>query len=206
MGLLPFPTDTAGLLVLDASVVINLNASGFAKEIIGALTTRPVIVSTVLNELEAGNSRGRQGGNFLRNLLAEGVCQQVELDESGADIFARLVAGRAVDTLDDGEAATIAYAIQRGAVALIDERKATRICAEKFPALHVACTTDLLMYPPVALALGDENLKQGVLNALKLARMRIIEAHAPWVIDLIGIEHARSCFSLPERVRQAREV
>ena len=44
------------------------------------------------------------------------------------------------------EAATIAYALAHAGTALIDEHKATRICRERFPALRLACTTDVLIH------------------------------------------------------------
>ncbi len=58
--------------------------------------------------------------------------------------FADLVGGAAADTLDDGEAATIACAMERSAIALIDDRKAIRLWAERFPHLAVGCTLDVL--------------------------------------------------------------
>lgn len=136
-------------LIVDASVVINLNASGFASEIIKALPSRMMVVGSVLSELERGKDRGRHDGRMLADLITSGLVDKVELDEEGIKHFTRLVTGSTANTLDDGEAATIAFAIQESAVAVIDERKANRICSEHFPALKVACTADLFMHPYV---------------------------------------------------------
>ena len=52
----------------------------------------------------------------------------VQLGDDGKRVYGSLVEGTAARTLDDGEAATIAYAHEAGAVALIDEKKAQAIC------------------------------------------------------------------------------
>jgi predicted nucleic acid-binding protein len=49
-----------------------------------------------------------------------------------------LVIGHATETLDDGEAATISYALEHKGLALIDDRK----CAERFPSLNTPARRD----------------------------------------------------------------
>ena len=52
-------TDPAAIpLVIDASTVINLNASGCAKEIVKALPNRLAVTHIVPGELESGRNRG----------------------------------------------------------------------------------------------------------------------------------------------------
>ena len=114
--------------------------------------------------------------------------------------FSSLVSGSAAETLDDGEAATIACAIERAAVALVDERKAIRFCAERFPNLAVGCTVDVLAQHHVQAALGP-GLVDAVFNALDRGRMRVPEKYGRWVVDLIGKERAAGCRSLPKRFR-----
>ncbi len=104
-------------------------------------------------------------------------------------------------TLDDGEAATIAYAVEHGGIPIIDERKATRIYAEQFQGQALACTVDLFMHEAVTRAIEREKLAQGVINALQLARMRVLPHHVEWVVDLIGSEQALLCASLPRAAR-----
>ena len=114
--------------------------------------------------------------------------------------FESLVSGSAAETLDDGEAATIACAIERSAVALIDDRKAIRTCTERFPNLTVGCTVDVLAQRHVQAALGTR-LGDAVFSALDLGRMRAPERYAQSVVDLIGKDRAVSCRSLPRRFR-----
>jgi predicted nucleic acid-binding protein len=119
--------------------------------------------------------------------------------------FEALVVGAAADTLDDGEAATIAYALEIGATPIIDERKAHRICNERFPSFALASTVDLLAHASIEAELGREALTDAVLQALLNARMRVLPHRIKWVVDLIGHSRACECPSLP-RVVSRREV
>ncbi len=131
-------------VVADTSVIINLNASGCAEAILDALPNRFLVVSEVKRELEEDQRTGRNDATALNALVASGRVEIAQLGDSGIQHFSDLVTGPAAQTLDDGEAATIAYALEHGAVALIDERKANRICTERFPALVTGSTVDLL--------------------------------------------------------------
>lgn len=195
--------DPGALLVADASVVINLNATGCAQEILRALQMPVAVVDIVSRELDAGRRRGRQNTDILGNLIAVGLVEMVSLDDKAEKHFEQLVIGPAAMTLDDGEAATIGYAIEHGAIAVIDERKANRICSQRYPALRVGSTVDIFAHPNVVGTLGRKRLSQAVVKALRLARMRVLPHHVQWVIGLIGAEQAALCTSLPRSVRQS---
>jgi hypothetical protein len=77
--------------------------------------------------------------------------------------------GEAYATLDDSEAATIAYGVEKGAITLIDERKATRLCGERYPRLTVGTSLDLLGHGALLAELGDNGTADAVFNALRLA-------------------------------------
>ena len=187
-------------VVADTSVIINLNATGCADAILRALPNLCVVVENVSLELQDGRQTGRGDANVLAVLIEQHLVEQAQLGNAGMSQFASLVSGSAVETLDDGEAATIACAIERGAVALIDERKAIRICAERFPTLTVGCTVDVLTHRHVQAALG-RRLADAVFNALDRGRMRVPDQYGQWVVDLIGKERAVRCRSLPKRFR-----
>ncbi|MGC1561791.1 MAG: hypothetical protein WA820_18345, partial [Bradyrhizobium sp.] len=102
-----------------------------------------------------------------------------------------------------GEAATIAHALEAMGVAVIDERKARRICEQKFPDLQLAATMDILSHPDVERALGQEVVSGAVFNALQNARMRVTSSYLPWVVELIGESRATLCKSLPQVVRRS---
>jgi len=62
-------TDPAGL-VGDTSAVINLNATGCAREILRALPNRFLVVDVVSKELDRGRHRGRSDADILEKLIA----------------------------------------------------------------------------------------------------------------------------------------
>ncbi len=194
-------TDPAAIAVADASAVINLNATGCAREIVDALPNRIVVVDIVPEELARGRERDRKDADLLHEIVAAGAIEIVGLGEAALEFFEGFVVGSAADTLDDGEAATIAYALAEGAIPLIDERKATRLCAERHPALRVGCTVDLFAHPALLQRLGREPLADAVFNALFRGRMRVFPHHLEWVLELIGTERAARCSSLPAAVR-----
>lgn len=190
-------------VIADTSVVINLNASGCAEAILDALPNRFLVVSEVKRELEEDRRTGRNDTSALNALVASGRVEIVQLGDSGIQHFSGLVTGPATQTLDDGEAATIAYALEHGAAALIDERKANRICTERFAVLLTGSTVDLLAQDNVQAALGHDRLVDAVFHALRYGRMRVLPHHVRWVVDLIGRERAAQCPSLPRSVRPA---
>jgi predicted nucleic acid-binding protein len=200
---LPTPlTDPSAIVAADASTVINLNATGCAREIIQAIPNRLVVLDAVVSELHEGRRRGLRDAELLGELVAARVVGVVELDDSSGIHFERLVVGAAAMTLDDGEAATIAYAVSHQGIAVIDERKATRLCAEMYPALQVGCTVDILAHISVRGTLGREKLSSAVFKALRDGRMRVLPQHLEWVVDLIGADRAAECTSLPNSVRK----
>ncbi len=193
--------DPTTLIVADTSVAINLNATGFAASILEALPNRFAVVEEVALELENGRCHGRNDADALNTLVAAGRVDIVRLGNPGLEYFTSLVSGSAAETLDDGEAATIAYALDHGATALIDERKANRICAERYDTLVTGCTIDVLSHDEVRAALGQSRLADGVFDALYHGRMRVPPKHLNWVVNLIGHERAAQCASLPRSVR-----
>ncbi len=195
MGLLTCLSDPDAVLVADASTVINLNATACAEEILNALPNRVVVVDLVMEELEDGAQKGRNDASKLKALVETNLIEIVKLGSQGLAHFEGLVIGTASETLDDGEAATIAYGAESDACSLIDERKAIRVCARRFPELRLGCTVDLFAHPAVQNALGPSKLADAVVNALQHPRL-------DWVVTLIGIERASQCISLPYSVRK----
>lgn len=193
--------DPSAPLVLDASVAINLNATGMAHDILRGLPNKAAITNVVLAELKEDRRTGRRDADMVLELAKAGLMVIAPLSDIQENHFESLVVGQGVDTLDDGEAATIAYAVEAGAVALIDERKAIRICRERFPALRLGCSIDLFSHDGVQAAIGATRLATGVFNALQDARTRVMPQHVEWVVTLIGRERASQCPSLPKSAR-----
>jgi predicted nucleic acid-binding protein len=195
-------SDPEALLVVDTSTAINLHASGSSREILRAIPNRLVVAETVLVELEAGERRGRRDADHLKELINEGFVAVITIGDVGAQHFEELVIGLATETLDDGEAATIAVAIEHHGIALIDERKAHRLCCKRYPDLRTGRTVDIFAHPEVLRALGEQQLASSVLSALMHARMHVLPHYVDWVVKLVGPDNAAHCSSLPKAVRQ----
>ena len=189
-------------VIADTSVVINLNATNRAETILDALPNPFLVVSEVVLELETGLQTGRNDAAALKAWHTSGRVQIVRLGDTGIGHFSNLVSGPAAQTLDDGEAATIALALEMEppAIPLIDERKANRICADRFAHLVTGSTVDLLAQDDIQATLGSARLADAVFNALLAGRMRVLPHHLDWVVNLIGLERARQCDSLPRSV------
>lgn len=196
-------TDSTLPVVADTSVIINLNATGYSEAILGALPNRLLVVEDVSFELAVDSRTGHNDAEALSALVAQGRVELVRLGDSGTQHFISLVSGPASQTLDDGEAATIACALEHGATALIDERKAIRICTERFGALATGCTVDIFAQNDVQRVLERDPLANAVFNALYQGRMRVPAHYVGWVVNLIGRERAARCRSLPASVRAA---
>lgn len=188
-------------LVADTSVVINLIATGFASTIIQALPQPLIVVDIVPSELETGRGRGRTDAEQFNELVNGGIVKVVSLGDLGMQHFEGLVIGPAAKTLDDGEAATIACAIEQSGVAYIDERKAWRICSERYETLRVGCTVDLLTHADVRARLSDGTVAEAIFNALQRGRMSVLPTHLSALVGLIGAERAALCQSLPRSIR-----
>lgn len=187
--------------IADASVWINLIATERAHVVLRATPVPLRITDVALAELERGRLKGRQAADEMAALLHMGLTEVVALADEDEALFLSLVSGTAADTLDDGEAATLACAHRLGVSALIDEKKATQIAARRFETLQVLSTVDLLLSPEVRAACGSD-LGDALFGALTGARMRVPDHHADEVVRVVGVERARSCNSLPARLRR----
>ena len=194
-------SEADAVVVADTSVIINLNASGRAADILAALPFRMAVTDIVASEVQEDRRSGRQDGALLDGLTEAGLVRVVALGAAALEIFAELVAGPAADTLDDGEAATIAFAAESGIAPVIDERKALRIHAARFQVPRALTTVDLFAEAAVEASLGRPGLCEAVFRSLQTARMRVLAERLAWVVDLIGTERAANCPSLPKSAR-----
>lgn len=192
-----------GPVVADSSVVINLNATRRAEVILDALPNQVLVTEQVLGELRSGRGGMHRDSALLAELIAGGSAQAVQIGKSAEDDFIGLVSGAATETLGDGEAATIAKAVEVGGLALLDDRKALRICIERFPGLRTSGTVDLLRDPRLAEALTERQLADAVFHAAHDARMHVPAQHGRWVIELLGRDRALLCPSLARIARSS---
>lgn len=183
-------------VVLDASVCISLNATERAHDVLRVLPHSAVVPDLVLRELETGRITGRRDSSLVRELAETDALTIRALGSMGLANYEKLVVGAAVETLDDGEAATIAYALEADGIAVIDERKGNRICATRFATLPRASFIDLITHPIVRQSLGDSGLANALVGALQNGRTRVAAHHLSAVVAFIGPEYADCCSSL----------
>lgn len=188
-------------LVFDNSVVINLAVIQSAPRILRALRRRVVLPEAVISELELAGQRGQLVLAVVDQWKRDDLVVVDALRESACPVFEQLISGSATDTLDDGEAATLAHALDLPAVAVIDEQKAHRIAGQKFPSLRLASTTDVLLHARVVDALGQSAVGDALFEALTGARMRVLPHNLKTVVGLLGTDRAALCHSLPRSAR-----
>ncbi len=187
--------------IFDASPLINLAGTRMAQEMLQLMPHPLLVPKEVEADLQRGTAKGHTQAHLFDELRAVGLVRIVEMGDVGRAIFETLVTGAAQDTLDDGEAATIACAIEYNGIAIIDEAKALRICLSSFPLLEVASTCQLLLHEHVEQSLGNEAVCDGLYNALQHSRMRVPTIYQSQVVHLLGPERASLCNSLPRAVR-----
>ena len=189
-------------LLLDASVVVNLNATGYADRILDALPMSTLVPSAVIRELKRGAAAGHTDAVDLQRLLDAGLAKEFKLPTTAQSEFVSLVSGPTSQSLGDGEAATIASAHTTSAWAAIDERKANKICAERYPHISVVNTIDIISYERVTCTLSKKALSDAILAALEVARMQVQPHQMDWVIAQVAPEKLQFCTSLPHSVRK----
>jgi predicted nucleic acid-binding protein len=197
-----FSSDASKILVADASVVINLNATQCAAEIIGSLRGAMFVTENARLELEAGLRNGHSDAEKLRVLIKQGAVQVAHLGMTGLAIYETLIEGAAEQTLDDGEAATIAYACEIKGIAILDE-KARSLSSARFPELTISSSAEMLACEAAHQKLGTQGQVDAIVNALRDGRMRVPNEHVDTIIKLIGETNAASCTSLPKRVKRS---
>jgi predicted nucleic acid-binding protein len=183
-------------LALDASVVINLLATGHPTPILTALSVPIVVVDNVVREIERGAMNGRQEIDLLARMIDDRIVLVAELDGEALQIFLNLVSGTASESLGDGEAATLAFALRMGCTAAIDEKKATRLAVDRFESIRLVTTVDILAHDTVRTSIGDALLADATFQALRVARMQVREHQFDWIVRTIGEENIANCSSL----------
>lgn len=128
-------SHSAGVALLDACVVINLEASGMMREILLAMPGPVAIVDRVLAETRYDLRAGTRGNPIERVALNTSISDETisVLSPNNDDELMTFIDFAA--ELDDGEAMTLALAIHRTHTVVTDDRKAIRLLAGRCPLL-----------------------------------------------------------------------
>lgn len=202
--ILPSHFDDNAPLILDASVVINLLATGVAGEVLAALRAKIIAERIAFDEVTRHPLPGLDHTSEMKALEASGLLLVQDMDEAARVIFRDITFDDLRGGLDDGEAATVALAVTHSseAIPVIDERKAARIFRERWNGRAIIDSVTLLSDPRVTRSFSRAQLADAVYSALIYARMRVPSHARPWVDDLIGQERVATCSSLARNVRR----
>lgn len=140
-------TDSPRILLLDASCLLNLYATGFLREIADTLPYQFAVVDYVMEQEalyiwhpESEGSPEVRVPVDLSQLVCEGIVHVMCLEHLEEEVtFVDLAV-----SIDDGEAMTGALAFHRGCSVATDDRKARRVLSEQFPSIPLASTLELL--------------------------------------------------------------
>jgi hypothetical protein len=196
-----FSSSDRAARVIDTSVAISLEASGIADAVFGLFERPALMVDIARDELDGGRGHGVKVREAISVWESRGLVSIVRLEESAYDMYEALIAG--VATLDDGEAATIAHALDIDGIAVLDEARARNTSIRRFPALPLSSAAGLLLTPALAAGIGTSAVADALFAALKHSRMRVPAELQLDVVRLIGDERAALCNSLPAAVRIA---
>ena len=136
-----------GVLLLDASCLLNLYATGRLLEIAQALAWQLAVVDYVMEQealyvriIGQFDEQGETVPVDLSQLVDGGLLVVVRLETASEEAhFVELAAN-----LDDGEAMTGAIGRNRGYAVAIDDRKARRVLGEWAPELRLISTLGLI--------------------------------------------------------------
>ena len=134
-------------LVLDASVLINLLGTGQPEIVLRTLKREVIVEEITLAEVCLDPITGRSADQLLTSLRSDNLLGVAQMSDAAYEYFLALTGATPPDDLDDGEAATIAHAIDIGAAAVIDERKAVRVAAMFRRELPILASMDLFGRP-----------------------------------------------------------
>lgn len=187
-------------LIFDASVLINLAVTGHCLAIFDSLNSKCLVSQQVLNELGGQTKDYGSRKDVINELIDCNILSVVHLDDKEAAYFIGFVSADDADALDDGEASTLALARSRKAVAVIDEKKGTRIAAQSNPPIMTSSTVDLLYWVSSNNACGLP-IAEIIVKSLVQSRMRVPPEHERWILSLIPEEMVPRCTSLKQRLR-----
>jgi predicted nucleic acid-binding protein len=189
--------------VLDASVIINFLGSGMPEPILESLGAELYVAKQVFLEVVRDPSRRIAPQAWLRQIEARGLIEVIKPAGESLETYLELVSAPPPGRLDDGEAATLAVALQLGATPALDEKRARRVSQSRYPGLLLSSTAALFRHASESGRIAQDQISLALFNALSLARMQVQPEMAEWVVNCIGAEKAQQCLSLPSQLREA---
>lgn len=165
------------ILITDASVLINLAASGAAEEIIGGCGMEFQVCPDVIAEVKILRDRetGEEHPIDLEPLFAANLLTHIEPETD--EEFELLVDYSALLGAGDGEAMCFALAESRGHSIAIDDERAIRRAKRRNPAFETLGTLEILILWQECNGVAEERMGKLLQSIFRLARFRPAAAH-----------------------------
>jgi predicted nucleic acid-binding protein len=191
--------SATNILVIDASVLINLLATGIETKILSCLTTKIMIPNQVIKEIKRHPRDKSDAKNYLNKLFADNVIQKIELDEQAFQFYTEMLFEN--DSLGDGELACIAYAATKKINYIVfDDKLGRKTCQQKFPFLKILSSVDLLKQYHQKCEPDFSIFQKILFDAVKIGRMNMTSKQDDeWVREILGESKVKLCPSLKRR-------
>ncbi|MCB9437334.1 MAG: hypothetical protein H6673_10140 [Anaerolineales bacterium] len=156
-------------IILDASSVINLYATGYMPEIIRSLLAR-CAVSDYVKEREAQAVYGEPDKNGKREripidwdmLIDEGILEICSINSPSVSNTIIVLASDGIRGMGEKISGAIAFKNDWGIV--LDDHSATSKLAARMPHIQMLTTLDLLQYWVNSMTISDEILMAALIN------------------------------------------
>jgi len=155
-------------LVLDASVAINLLATGQPWSILTTLGFRAYVPEQVLSEVVRCPITRRAYSDDKHPFRISPNVEIVQLSSAEVEDFVAIA-----QHVGDGEAASIAVALARRLPLALDDRRARTIAKARDGAICLIWTTELLRHPRLKAAFSADEADAFFADAIRHARMHV---------------------------------
>jgi predicted nucleic acid-binding protein len=197
----PEQVHTEVALIFDASALINIASSGFCSKILASLECNCLCEAIVWREVTYHIKKY----NLNKNMEVAAACSLINITDMSSlesSMYLDFISAMHPNTLDDGEAATMAVAYCRNLIAVLDEKKGRRIANELIPPLKVLSTIDLFRMVENKCQSNGICINSALFNSLAKARMRVLFEDEEWVVQRLSKDQIQHCRSLPKRLRE----
>ena len=179
-------------IVIDASVLINLLATGSSEAILKNLHRSVVITTEAYMEVRRDPLKDRPASEVIERLEEQGLLfrRDIELRE-GQEIFDFLTNDLPL-VLGRGEAATIGLCQSLQLTAVIDDKQGRTVALDYSNIPNLIGTMDLLGYDKVYSGFSRGDYRKIILNAAEFGRMYFPPEWGEWVEKLLGVTVAKT--------------
>ena len=165
------------ILITDASVLINLVASGAAEDILAGCGMEFKVCPDVIREVKILRDRetGEEHAIDLEPFFAAGMLERIE-PETDLE-FELLIDYAALLGAGDGEAMCFALAESRGHPIAIDDERAIRRAKKRNPNVETLGTLEILIMWQERNGVADERMGKLLQSIFRFARFRPALSH-----------------------------